>query len=569
MSSPAETRRALLVALLALWVPIAVFTGIILRQTNGHLVYVLDDAYIHMAMAKSFAGHGVWGITPHEFTSSSSSLLWTLLLAGIYRVTGGPNEVTPFALNVIAATGLIVIVWRLFVRHRLPALVNAGALIAIIYVAPLPLLLFGGQEHILHALITLLFAYYAATLLSPFPLPRITGKGEGEIRVTERFEKGQRTTTVLLVILAPLLTMIRYEGLFLLAVVCALLFVRRRIGTAIAVASLGVTPVALYGFVSMAQGWYFLPNSVLLKGDTPDLSSLMGIVELLGFAGYKKLSDTPELLALLFGAMLVLHLSYESTRQFWRRSSLLLLITVATSLIHLQFAQTGWFYRYTAYLVILGLVALTIALQEYVTELPQAWRPHLPSLRNHGILAAAVAFGGLSLGLRALLALMILPAGIDNIYQQQYQMGRFLQRYYAGETVAVNDIGAVSYLGEVRTLDIWGLANKEVARARQGDYYDSNWIAALAAAEQTTIAILYADWFESKKIEGVPAHWKSAGEWRIANRVVSGGDTVTFYAVEPSAWQPLVANLQAFASRLPDGVVQTGPYVEQKRVHRR
>jgi hypothetical protein len=35
-----------------------------LRQTNGHFVYSLDDPYIHLAVAKNLARHGVWGVAP-------------------------------------------------------------------------------------------------------------------------------------------------------------------------------------------------------------------------------------------------------------------------------------------------------------------------------------------------------------------------------------------------------------------------------------------------------------------------------------------------------------------------
>lgn len=48
-------------------------------KTGNHYVYPLDDAYIHLAVAKNFAIHHVWGITEYQFSSTSSSPLFTFI----------------------------------------------------------------------------------------------------------------------------------------------------------------------------------------------------------------------------------------------------------------------------------------------------------------------------------------------------------------------------------------------------------------------------------------------------------------------------------------------------------
>jgi len=59
----------LLICLTLFWTIVAVLLIASLRRTSGHLVYALDDPYIHMAMAKNFSQHGVWGVTRYGFTS--------------------------------------------------------------------------------------------------------------------------------------------------------------------------------------------------------------------------------------------------------------------------------------------------------------------------------------------------------------------------------------------------------------------------------------------------------------------------------------------------------------------
>src|SRR5262249_52497480 len=80
------------------------------HRGGGHFVYGLDDAYIHMTMARTFAQHGVWGIAPDRFASASSSPLWVLVLAAIDRVIG-VHEITSFVLNILIA---VLLLWLVF-----------------------------------------------------------------------------------------------------------------------------------------------------------------------------------------------------------------------------------------------------------------------------------------------------------------------------------------------------------------------------------------------------------------------------------------------------------------------
>jgi hypothetical protein len=59
--------------LILLWAVIGLILVLSLKGNDCQFIYALDDSYIHLAIAKNLTRYGVWGLTPHEFASSSSS----------------------------------------------------------------------------------------------------------------------------------------------------------------------------------------------------------------------------------------------------------------------------------------------------------------------------------------------------------------------------------------------------------------------------------------------------------------------------------------------------------------
>lgn len=151
---------------------------------------------------------------------------------------------------------------------------------------------------------------------------------------------------------------------------------------------------------------------------------------------------------------------------------------------------------------------------------------------------------------------------MKNVYEQQYQMALFIKKFYQGRTIALNDIGAVSYLADIHLLDLWGLASLEPARLRLLKCYDTQQIYNLSERRGAVIAIAYDSWFETDKIGGLPRQWVKIGQWTIPNNVVCGAPTVSLYAVDPSASDELIRNLKEFTTELPADVEQYGKYTE-------
>src|SRR6476661_899083 len=97
----------LFIAMLACFIPVIAFEYFAMKHTGSIMIYPVDDAFIHMELAGNLSRYGNWGINSHEFGAASSSLLYTFLLALLFRIFS-VQVIIPLIVNVIAAVILLV-----------------------------------------------------------------------------------------------------------------------------------------------------------------------------------------------------------------------------------------------------------------------------------------------------------------------------------------------------------------------------------------------------------------------------------------------------------------------------
>jgi len=528
----------LLAAVLIFWVVLVAVLVVSLGANEGRLVYALDDTYIHMAIAKNFALHGVWGVTRHAFSSSSSSLLWTLLLSAAFGAAG-IVEAVPLILNVVFATAVLVSVYVICRSNQLNASWCFTVLLAVIFFGSLPTVVFCGQEHALQILLSLVFAYVAA------------GELAGRVGGTRAY--------AILLVLAPLVTGIRYEGAFLIGVVAFLFAARGRMRRGLLLLGAGAFPLVVYGLVSVAKGWYFLPNSILLKGNVPHFDSQGGVTAFLRHGYETLLLKNPHMLMLVVGSLFLFLKDYDRERGLWVRSQLLLAIMVGTSLLHIQFARCGWFFRYEAYLVCLGIVAISISgFRRWRECRCRAWA-ELISFR--GLAALILFFVVMSpFVVRAVVSLTKTPKAMHDRYLEHVLPALFFKEYYGDRVVVVNDIGAIGFYSDVRILDLFGLADCKRLRS-PGGVLTADIVRDWAREEGAQIAYLQIQC--SLIYPLVPAEWTKVGQWSIPRNVVFGDTRFGWYCVSPDHLPALTANLREYSKDLPKDITQSGIYLQR------
>jgi hypothetical protein len=157
------------------------------------------------------------------------------------------------------------------------------------------------------------------------------------------------------------------------------------------------------------------------------------------------------------------------------------------------------------------------------------------------------------------LILRQLTTAMTNVYEQQWQMGRFLKEFYAGQPVAVNDIGAVDYEADIGCVDLAGLANKVVARQQVRHVPFGTWFPDSIEPTGVQAAIVYRMYFPLDSA-GLTKPWIRVGDWTIRNNFANGNNVVSFFARDQTEADSLASHLREFGPSLPSGVIQSGRY---------
>ena len=553
-------KNELVISLAIFWGVTIIMLIYSLSLNNGHLIYTLDDAYIHMAIAKNFAKHGVWGVTRKEFSSSSSSLLYSLLLSLIFLF--GVNEISPLIINLVFANLLIYLIYTILKKNDVPSYAILLCLLLNIFLIPLHFLIFTGMEHVLQIYIDIIFIYYASLILS-----------DEQLKERILFSKNNKMTfsqDKLFFIIVPLVTLIRFEGMFFIVIVSAIFFLRKKIFYSTLVLGLGFLPIIIFGLISMSYGSFFFPNSVILKGNISDITSISGILNLLDF---KQLIKNPHISIILIGAFLIFFLNYLEKKEIWNLKSIMASILILVAFLHLFLIGATYenqnFSRYEGYLISIGLLVIFLSIRDYIpktlsldylklyiTEIKKKTLNYKIQLITSLIVIFFIFY---TFTPRSIYLIRRTPQASNNIYEQQYHMGLFLKEYYEGECVAVNDIGAINYLADIECLDLRGLASTDIAKSIVNDELDEEVVYKAAKRRDCKIAIIYED-----KDYGydIPSQWTKVGEWKIKYNVVAGDDTVSFWAVDSDEIAELIKNLQEFSDYLPHTVKESGNYTD-------
>ncbi|MCO5250511.1 MAG: hypothetical protein M9949_03710 [Candidatus Kapabacteria bacterium] len=505
----------ILLVISILFLAITILHIIQIDEKFGEYVYPLDDTYIHLATADNFANHGVWGVTKHGFTSSSSSPIYPILISALIILTDWDIYI-PLILNTIFALLLIYVLYR-FSEKEMQSHVWGIILISGIFIlSPISANIYNGMEHLLHILVSILFITSYI----------IYNRDESHFKY--------------IAVLAFALVCVRYESIFIIIAFSLIELYEKKYRKVAIIMAVGVLPIIIYGIISLMNGDMFLPNSILLKGDAPrNISAALNFpMKIIG-----KFINAPH-----FAALISLSIIYLIFQYFAKNRSTLLLklhiLCTLTALMHIAFAKTGWVYRYESYLM--AIYCLT-----FIFSLKILFKQH-PKNLHRIILASIFILFSIPSVMRYVESLQNIPQMSKNIYDQQIQMSKFLHTYYDESSVVLNDIGACCYFTSIRLTDFIGLADRDIIRMRIQKNFNQNSIAKLTRKRDAEIAILYVQGFQ----DFLPVSWVPVAKLKIRDNIGCAFDEVTFLSCSDDIDDVnlLRHNLEKFQKSLPEDV---------------
>jgi len=514
--SPDKDLKSLWISSAVFFTVCAIYYIISVSKTGCHYVYPIDDAYIHLAMAKNFALYDVWGVTRYQFSSTSSSPLFTVLLSFLIKVSGN-NDQIPLYVNLIFGAGTVYLLNLYFSRIFEKTQSITLSVLFTLFISVLHLQVLSGMEHVLHVFLL---------ALNIFCLTRPENK---------RAASGFYLSLLLM-------GLVRFESMFYFAVLAFVFVLLKQWKRAALVLLTGFIPIAIFCYINYQQDGYLFPNSVVVKGTKltfdnhfPHQLKQIFLDNFLLNISFYKIGFFP----VLIGLVLIFRNFKSKSFQGIVRDHFLLIVISLVMICHSMFADLKGLFRYEAYLLAGFSMAIIPEVRGFVED-PGSY------MKKEKVLSVFIMMNMALLFYKFFSAHRMLSEGGKNIYEQQIQSAKFLHTYYNESKVVANDIGAITYFTDIHLLDTAGLASVETIpfneNKRKPDAAFEYFLTGYTSDRKYDIAFIYDAWLQPY----IPKSWKKAAVLKIKDPVTVSKDEVSVYSIQPAAGRELKENIRKF-----------------------
>lgn len=487
------------------------------RQTEGSFTYLIDDAYIHLAIAKNFALHKVWGITQYQFSSTSSSPLFTFIISVFIRIFGD-NDLLPLYFNMFCGFGIVFYLVKYFSTVFDTVIPVVSSVLFTLFFSVLHVQLLSGMEHIFHVLLIVVNIWCFSRMSS------------------------LKSAVAGFYLSLILMGLVRFESMFYFAILSVVFLLAKKWKESLAVLLAGFIPILIFCYFNYLQDGYLFPNSVVVKGTKFNFEDgflhqlkVIFLDQLLLNISFYKIGVFPILMSIFIVGREI----YKKKMYNIIQTNFLLIVFSLLMICHSLFAELKGSFRYEAYI-------LTGFSMVIIPKISGIFCDFKAYIKREKILSVLVLMNVLLLCYKTVYAHRMLDKGGKNIYEQQMQSAKFLHTYYNNSKVVANDIGAISYYTDIHLLDTAGLGSKETIRfnenKKKADKNFEKFLTQYTSDHQYEIAIIYDEWLNGF----VPETWKKVAVLTIQDGVMVAKSSVSVYAVDDNVDQ-LRRNIKNFS----------------------
>ncbi len=487
-----------------------------LSKTDGHYIYMIDDAYIHLAMAKNLALYDVWGVTKYKFSSTSSSPLFTYVLSILIKVSGN-NDLLSLWVNVFFGVGTVYFLNKYFSGVFNTAKNIVLSVLFTLFFSVLHVQILSGMEHVFHVFLFVVNILCLSNLKS-------------------RYSVFGFYLTLLL------MGLVRFESMFYFVILAFLFLLIKKWKDAFGILLIGFIPIVVFCYFNYQHDGYLFPNSVIVKGTRftfdshfPHQLKTVFLDNFLLNISFYKIGFFPIMICLIF----IIRDFRTKNFQLIIKDHFLLIVISLLMVCHSMFADLKGMFRYEAYI----LTGFSMALIPKLKGLFEHFRTYI---KKELIISGLVFANIFLLVYKFSFAHKMLIDGGKNIYEQQIQSARFLHSYYNESKIVANDIGAITYFTNIHLLDMAGLGSKETIvfneNKRQADKQFQGFLTQYTITNDYDIAIIYEAWLQNH----IPENWRKVAELKINNPITVARDKVSIYSINKNNIDKLKQHVRNF-----------------------